>query len=215
MFNLIKRNLYLHKMTIIIYMMLLFVLPIYNYFKEDYEVWFTPIFIIIFIIGIIDAAHAYRIFKHFGHDEAYLFHHSLPVSKQQLLNAHYITVILLTVFSAIVIFSYNHQDFISFNNIKLDFIWIFLASNLFIFMIYFPTSTEQSRNRRDAMIVYIIGMMFAIPFFIAMCAVLIGLFVFHNPNQFAHYHFDVYYFVVSVLTAIGTYIYHSIRNQRA
>lgn len=208
MLNLIKRNIYLHKNLLIVYLVLLIFYPIYNALKADYELWLIPIWLLIVLIAVVNAAHAYHLYNRFGHNEAYLFHHSLPVSKRQLLNAHYMTVIGLTLFSALLIVLYDaNKHYIEVNKIQFEFVWGFIATNLFAFLMYFPTSSEKSRKRRDSVIIYIIGLLIVFPLFIGIVAMAIGMVWFDNPDQFAHVPFDLYYLGVSVFSAISTYIY--------
>ncbi|MCS4486938.1 phenol-soluble modulin export ABC transporter permease subunit PmtB [Staphylococcus americanisciuri] len=212
MLNLMKRNLYLHKNMLILYLVLLVFYPIYHALKADYELWLIPIWLIVVMIAIINTAHAYHLYSRFGHNEAYLFHHSLPVSKRQLLNAHYMTVIGLTLLSALLIILYDaNKNYIEVNKIQFEFVWCFLATNLFAFIIYFPISSEKSRKRRDSVIIYIIGLLIVLPLFIGIVAMAIGMVWYDNPNQFAHVPFDLYYFGVSVVSAVGTYISQMLR----
>ncbi|UXR77790.1 MULTISPECIES: ABC-2 transporter permease [unclassified Staphylococcus] len=207
MLNLIKRNVYLHKNTLILYLILLLVYPIYQRYEPDYEMWFIPVMLIIFFICIADSAHAFRLQKRFGSDEAYLFQHSLPVSKKQLLNVHYITVMGLTILTVLLILLYDvNQFYIEVNQIKVSFIYGFIATNLLAFLISFPASGEQSRKQRPPMFIYMISILGFIPALIALSFVTIGFFAFDNPDYFSM-DIGIYYVVFSILTAIFTYIF--------
>ncbi|AVQ33446.1 hypothetical protein C7J88_04375 [Staphylococcus muscae] len=207
MLHLIKRNLYLHKNTLILYLILLLVYPIYQRYQPDYEMWLIPVTFIIFFIFMADSAHAFRVHKRFGSDGAYLFQHSLPVSKKQLLNAHYITIVGLTVLTVLLILLYDVNHFyIEVNQVKVSFIYGFIATNLLAFLISFPTSGEQSRKQRPPMFIYILSILGFIPALMALSFVTIGLFVFDNPDYFLM-DIGIYYLVFSILTAIFTYIF--------
>ncbi|UXR69051.1 ABC-2 transporter permease [Staphylococcus sp. IVB6246] len=207
MLHLIKRNLYLHKNTLILYLILLLVYPIYQRYQPDYEMWFIPVTFIMFFIFMADSAHAFRVHKRFGSDGAYLFQHSLPVSKKQLLNAHYITIVGLTVLTVLLILLYDvNQFYIEANQVKVSFIYGFIATNLLAFLTSFPTSGEQSRKQRPPMFIYILSILGFIPALMALSFVTIGLFVFDNPDYFSM-DIGIYYLIFSILTAIFTYIF--------
>ena len=207
MLKLIKRNLYLHQNTLIMYLVLGFIYPIYHRYELGYDIGFIPVLLIIFFICIVDSAHAFRLHKRLGRDDAYLFQHSLPVSKKQLLHAHYITVIGLTILTVLLIHLYDlNQYYIEANQIKVSFIYGFIATNFLAFTIAFPTSGERSREKRPSMLIYIILVLGLIPLLIALSFVTIGLVVFDNTDYLSM-DIGIYYFIFSILTAVCTYIF--------
>ncbi|ORN66603.1 phenol-soluble modulin export ABC transporter permease subunit PmtB, partial [Staphylococcus aureus] len=63
----------------------------------------------ILIIWILDAGHLFRLNRRLGGNDSYYFYMSLPVSKKQLLNANYITCIVLTLIGTLVISLYAYE----------------------------------------------------------------------------------------------------------
>ncbi|MBI5974779.1 phenol-soluble modulin export ABC transporter permease subunit PmtB [Staphylococcus canis] len=214
MVQLIKRNLYFRRWTIAIYSIALLLLPIHHFVLHHNMIWVSFILLFIHVIAIIDSAHAYRIYRRLGNREAYIFHHSLPVSRFQLLNAHYITVISLTAFGALLIWSYELKaNIVDFNGITFSVLWLFISANLLTFVFGFPGCSEKL-NDKIPMTAYIITMLFVVPFTIGVILVTIGIVKFKNPLYFAPIDVGVWYFILSIILAILSYLYQVYRIKK-
>ena len=62
------------------------------------------------IISILDSGQLFRVHRRLGGKEAYLFYESLPITKKELLNANYLTCIILTILGTLIIGLYNFQS---------------------------------------------------------------------------------------------------------
>ncbi len=102
---LLIRNFKLRRYTLIIYVLLLTLYPFYIMLDSTKFFYLLQSFIspTILIIWILDAGHLFRLNRRLGGNDSYYFYMSLPVSKKQLLNANYITCIVLTLIGTLVI----------------------------------------------------------------------------------------------------------------
>lgn len=207
MLQLIKRNLYFRRWTLILYFMILLLWPFHYLANQDDVIGLSFVYLLINVIAVIDSAHAYRLFRRLGHNQAYLFHHSLPVSKMQLLNAHYVTVMMLTAFGALLIWSYGiRESMIDFNGITFSTMWLFISANLLTFIVGFPSCSEKM-NDKIPIIGYIFLMLFLIPFVICIILVTIGMVKFDNPLYFAPLDVGIWYFILAIILALISYLY--------
>ena len=110
--QLMIRNLKLRSWTLIIYALLLLFFPIYHLLNKDtplYSIISGPIGLILTMICLIDIGHLFRVNRRLGGSSSYYFFYSLPVSKRDLLNANYMTCILLTFIGALIISLYGYN----------------------------------------------------------------------------------------------------------
>ncbi|QLK86441.1 ABC-2 transporter permease [Staphylococcus sp. 17KM0847] len=212
-YQLIKRNVYLRLWTIVLYLVILLFLPVFHSLKTEHFIWLSPLLLIINVIAVIDSAHAFRLFRRFGHEESHIFYQSLPVSKHQLIHAHYITIIMMTLMGALVLWAFDIKtSFVSVNNISFDILWVFLASNALSIVFSFPRFSEQRREKTANIIVFIIFVQLLIPLVIGLSGVSLGIIFYDNSDYFMTYNLALYYFVVSIIAAIGTYLYQIRRS---
>ena len=118
---LLIRNFKLRRYTLIIYVLLLTLYPFYIMLDSTKFFYLLQSFIspTILIIWILDAGHLFRLNRRLGGNDSYYFYMSLPVSKKQLLNANYITCIVLTLVGTLVISLYAYEaDVIEPNSIS-------------------------------------------------------------------------------------------------
>lgn len=208
--QLLMRNLYLRRWTLILYSILLLIFPIYRLANKDTALWVQIIIFLLNIIIIIDSAHAFRLFRRLGHREAYIFYHSLPVSKLQLFHAHYLTVILLTAFGALLIQLYDVQEtMVDFNGITFSTFWLYISVNLFTFIIGFPRYSEKMTDHIP-IVAYIIAMFFVIPFVIGIILITLGILKYDNPLYYSPLDVGFWYFMLALGLAIIVYFYNLI-----
>ena len=214
--QLIIRNFKLRRWTLIIYLVLIVINPIYTLFfsKTSYGfVVYIPLAITLMIISILDSGQLFRVHRRLGGKEAYLFYESLPITKKELLNANYLTCIILTILGTLIIGLYNFQS----TNIELRYSTAlsFLSVNLFSIPIAFSKSTERKREY-ISYTVYIILMVLAIPMAIAFIFLTINLFIFHNaldPNVFNKY-LSIGLVIISVIWLVINYFIQIARINR-
>lgn len=148
--QLIIRNFKLRRWTLIIYLVLIVINPIYTLFfsKTSYSfVVYTPLAITLMIISILDSGQLFRVHRRLGGKESYLFYESLPITKKELLNANYLTCIILTILGTLIIGLYNFQSTnIQVNELRYSTALSFLSVNLFSIPIAFSKSTEEKEN---------------------------------------------------------------------
>ena len=139
--QLIIRNFKLRRWTLIIYLVLIVINPIYTLFfsKTSYGfVVYIPLAITLMIISILDSGQLFRVHRRLGGKEAYLFYESLPITKKELLNANYLTCIILTILGTLIIGLYNFQSTnIQVNELRYSTALSFLSVNLFSIPIAF------------------------------------------------------------------------------
>ncbi|UDI77899.1 ABC-2 transporter permease [Staphylococcus taiwanensis] len=209
--QLLIRNFKLRSWTIILYIALLLINPLYAFILSKTEiafVFYTPIAISLMLISILDSGHLFRVHRRLGGKTSYLFYESLPVSKKDMLNANYITCIVLTLLGTAIIALYNFQSTnIEVNNLRYSTAITFLTVNFFSIPIAFSKNTEQKRNG-VSYAAYIILMMLVIPFAIALIFTCINNFIFKNnlaSDTFGVY-FDNGLLVLSIIWMISNYV---------
>lgn len=217
--QLIIRNFKLRRWTLIIYVVLIVINPIYTLFfsKTSYGfVVYIPLAITLMIISILDSGQLFRVHRRLGGKEAYLFYESLPITKKELLNANYLTCIILTILGTLIIGLYNFQSTnIQVNELRYSTALSFLSVNLFSIPIAFSKSTER-KGEYISYTVYIILMVLAIPMAIAFIFLTINLFIFHNaldPNVFNKY-LSIGLVIISVIWLVINYFIQIARINR-
>lgn len=168
------------------------------------------------IISILDSGQLFRVHRRLGGKESYLFYESLPITKKELLNANYLTCIILTILGTLIIGLYNFQSTnIQVNELRYSTALSFLSVNLFSIPIAFSKSTERKREY-ISYTVYIILMVLAIPMAIAFIFLTINLFIFHNaldPNVFNKY-LSIGLVIISVIWLVINYFIQIARINR-
>lgn len=217
--QLIIRNFKLRRWTLIIYLVLIVINPIYTLFfsKTSYGfVVYIPLAITLMIISILDSGQLFRVHRRLGGKESYLFYESLPITKKELLNANYLTCIILTILGTLIIGLYNFQSTnIQVNELRYSTALSFLSVNLFSIPIAFSKSTERKREY-ISYTVYIILMVLVIPMAIAFIFLAINVFIFHNaldPNVFNKY-LSIGLVIISVIWLVINYFIQIARINR-
>lgn len=183
--QLMIRNLKLRSWTLILYALLLLFFPIYHLLNKDtplYSIISGPIGLILTMICLIDIGHLFRVNRRLGGSSSYYFFYSLPVSKKDLLNANYMTCILLTFIGALIISLYGYNT----STIKTDSIYFsttfsFIVGNFFSIPIAFSKSTER-KDRDIPYLAYIVGIMVVLPFTLSVVFILIN-YLTHNDSH--------------------------------
>lgn len=209
--QLLIRNIKLRRWTLLIYALLLIFFPIYNLIDKQhlpYLVISGPIGIILSIICLVDAGHLFRINRRLGGPQSYLFFASLPVSRKELLNANYISCIVLTAIGALIISLYGYEtSTIKTNSIIFSTTYSFIIANFFSIPIAFNKSTEQ-KNKDVPYSAYVFGVIIVLPFILSALFILIN-YIIHND---AHIPLIYSYFlnygllIVSIVCLISNYI---------
>ncbi|MCI2948585.1 ABC-2 transporter permease [Staphylococcus caledonicus] len=181
--QLLIRNLKLRSWTIALYLILLVIYPLYVMVLSKLELkflFYTPIAITLMLISILDSGHLFRINRRLGGKTSYLFYESLPVSKKDMLNANYISCIVLTLIGAIIIGLYNFQAAnVEVNSLRYSTMISFIAVHFLSIPIAFNKNTEKKREY-ISYTAYIILMMLVIPFAVMIIFSAINSLVFKN-----------------------------------
>lgn len=209
--QLLIRNFKLRSWTIALYILLLVINPIYAMVMAN-TTWsfiiYTPVAIVLMLVSILDSGHLFRIHRRLGGKSSYLFYESLPVSKKDMLNANYITCIVLTLFGAFIIGLYNFQATnIDINDLRYSTAISFVYVNFFSIPIAFQKNTER-KSEHISYAVYIISMMLVIPFAIALVFTASNAFLLNNALNTQLYAKFINYglLLLSVLWMIINYI---------
>ncbi|WP_251942676.1 ABC-2 transporter permease [Staphylococcus sp. Marseille-Q5304] len=170
--NLLIRNIKLRKWTILIYAILLILSPLHLIISNDTiftKVSYSCVAMLLLFISLKDSGHAFRFYSKLGHRRAYDFFGSLPVSKKDLLNANYITVLVFTLVGAGILSLYNMPDSnladsdVNFNyTIPISYMTI----NFFAIPIAFKQFIER-KAERISFLVYLLFMFILVPFAVA------------------------------------------------
>ncbi|MCJ1655981.1 ABC-2 transporter permease [Staphylococcus sp. NRL 16/872] len=169
--QLLIRNFKLRSWTLALYILLLVINPIYAMIIA-HTTWsyiiYIPVAIALMLLSILDSGHLFRIHRRLGGKSSHIFYESLPVSKKDMLNANYITCIVLTLFGALIIGLYNFQATnIEINDLRYSTAISFVYVNFFSIPIAFQKNTVR-KSEHISYAVYIISMMLVIPFTIAL-----------------------------------------------
>lgn len=217
---LLLRNFRLRLWTVIIYIFFLVIYPIYSILPSASFVTMQIHLIVSFILTIIyilDAGHMFRMNRRLGNRQAYLFFESLPVSKKDMLNAHYITCLIFTLVGALIINLYGYKA----NTIQADTIYFsssysFIISNFLSVPIVFSRSTEY-RSRHIPYFLFVICIVWLLPFVSSVVLILINYFVLKNetfPITYA-YILNIGFLVLSIVCFVINYILQILKLNRA
>lgn len=218
--QLLIRNFKCRSVTIVIYLALLLFNPLYALVLSKTELYFlfyAPIAITLMVVSILDSGHLFRLHRRLGGKSSYLFYESLPVSKKDILNANYITCIVLTLFGGCIIALYNFQSSnIDFGDLRYSTAIAFIFVNFFSIPIAFSRNTERKREG-ITYAPYIMIMMLAIPFAITTVFAVINVLVFQH--YYTYNVLGVYYnyglLILSIIWMIINYLIQLKRiNQR-
>lgn len=110
--NLLIRNIKLRKWAIVIYAVLLLISPLQLIIENHSlltRILYSLVAMILLFVSVLDSGHVFRLNSKLGHSNAYDFFGSLPVSKKDMLNANYVTLILFTLIGAgiLSLFTYS------------------------------------------------------------------------------------------------------------
>ncbi|MGT2334170.1 phenol-soluble modulin export ABC transporter permease subunit PmtB [Staphylococcus aureus] len=122
----------------------------------------------ILIIWILDAGHLFRLNRRLGGNDSYYFYMSLPCAKKQLLNANYITCIVLTLIGTLVISLYAYEANVIEPNSISSTAYAFVISNFLSIPIAFSQFTEL-RELKVPYGIYVLTIIILVPFFILDC----------------------------------------------
>ncbi|WP_213470994.1 phenol-soluble modulin export ABC transporter permease subunit PmtB [Staphylococcus caprae] len=209
--QLLIRNIKLRRWTLLIYGLLLLFFPVYHLIDKHHLVFSVisgPMGVILTIICLVDAGHLFRINRRLGGSQSYLFFGSLPVSKKDLLNANYISCIVLTLIGALIISLYGYET----NTIKTDSIsfsttYSFIIANFFSIPIAFRKSTEQ-KNKDVPYIGYVFGIMIVLPIILSAIFILINYITRNDSHIPTIYSYFLNYglLMISIICLIINYV---------
>ncbi|MBO0927960.1 phenol-soluble modulin export ABC transporter permease subunit PmtB [Staphylococcus sp. 30400_3112M30941] len=207
--SLLIRNFKLRRYTLLIYALLLVCYPIYTAFEsiKFYNLLHSFISATIFVIWILDAGHLFRLNRRLGGNDSYYFYMSLPVSKKQLLNANYITCIVLTLLGTLVISLYAYRsEVIEPNSIYFSTAYAFVISNFLSIPIAFSQFTEL-RRAKVSYGIYVFTVIILVPFLFSIAIVLVNYFVLKQsafPELYS-YILNIGFLVISIVILIVNY----------
>ncbi|MCG7339909.1 ABC-2 transporter permease [Staphylococcus sp. ACRSN] len=219
--NLLIRNCKLRKKTIILYSFLLIFAPIQLLINNDLliiRILSSIVALVILFVSLLDSGHAFRFHSRLGHKRAFDFFGSLPISKKDLLNSHYLTILMFTLIGAGILSLYNIPNStvtktgISYS-ITLPFSYI--AINLFAVPIAFKRNLEQ-KSENISYLVYLLVMILFIPFLMILIAIGIQFLIGHEQiyMDYLSILYKYGFLIISIIFFIGNYFiqYKKISN---
>ena len=149
--TLLMRNLKLSRFSLITYLVVVVAALYYQLGGIEFqnmEIIAPFASIILFVIIVMDTGHAFRIQRKLGGDYVHYFVDSLPVSKLQQLNAHYATIIILTLAGVIAITTadYAHVS-VNLGALGMEAPVLYAVTNLMTVALVFTTTTEKRMRR--------------------------------------------------------------------
>lgn len=209
--RLLIRNFKLRRWTLLIYVLLLLFFPIFNLLNKyelPHSIISGSIGLILTIICLVDAGHLFRVNRRLGGTNSYYFFGSLPVSKKDLLNANYITCVVLTLLGALIISLYGYET----NQIKTDSIYFsttysFIVANFFSIPIAFNKSTEQ-KNKDVPYIAYVFVVIVVLPFILSVLFILINYLTQNDSHITTAYSYFLNYglLIISIISLVINYL---------
>ncbi|MBL7574085.1 phenol-soluble modulin export ABC transporter permease subunit PmtB [Staphylococcus saccharolyticus] len=209
--QLLIRNFKLRRWTLLIYVLLLLFFPIFNLLNKyelPHSIISGSIGLILTIICLVDAGHLFRVNRRLGGTNSYYFFGSLPVSKKDLLNANYITCVVLTLLGALIISLYGYET----NQIKTDSIYFsttysFIVANFFSIPIAFNKSTEQ-KNKDVPYIAYVFVVIVVLPFTLSVIFTLINYLTRNDSHIPTVYSYFLNYglLIISIISLVINYL---------
>lgn len=166
--NLLIRNIKLRKWTIVIYAVLLLISPLQLIIENHSlltRILYSLVAMILLFVSVLDSRHVFRLNSKLGHSNAYDFFGSLPVSKKDMLNANYVTLILFTLIGAgiLSLFHIPNSNFAA-SGISIDVTlpYSYIAINFFAIPIAFKKYSEQ-KSENISYLMYLLVMLLIIP----------------------------------------------------
>ena len=150
--NLLIRNIKLRKWTIVIYAVLLLISPLQLIIENHSlltRILYSLVAMILLFVSVLDSGHVFRLNSKLGHSNAYDFFGSLPVSKKDMLNANYVTLILFTLIGAGILSLFTLP-------------YSYIAINFFAIPIAFKKYSEQ-KSENISYLMYLLVMLLIIP----------------------------------------------------
>lgn len=214
--KLLIRNLKLRKASLIYYLVLLAIAPLFHLYVDKSGLWgsfFFAIFsMLIMFITLFDCGNAFRLQFKLGGNKSYYFNHSLPFSAKEQLNAHYLTTIIMSIAGTFVLLAYyNVPSNTQINGMELATPLSFIAVNFIGHVVAFPKYSEVRKDYIPYW-VFIIFMNFIIPVVLVVLLFIIA-FIYYglgnvSDNMIDHYAniIGVIFFVLSVMLFGFTYL---------
>ncbi|WP_436861187.1 phenol-soluble modulin export ABC transporter permease subunit PmtB [Staphylococcus caeli] len=166
--HLLIRNIKLRKWTIIIYIFLLLISPLQLIIENNSiytKVIYSTVAMLLLFVSVLDSGHVFRLNAKLGHPMAYDFFGSLPVSKRDMLNANYVTMIIFTLVGAAILSLFNIPNSnvaASEINFNLTLPYSYIAINFFAIPIAFKRYSEQ-KTEYISYLMYLLAMLILIP----------------------------------------------------
>ncbi|WP_114602999.1 ABC-2 transporter permease [Staphylococcus sp. EZ-P03] len=212
--RLVLRNLKLRKYSILLYILLLLLSPIFYFFYNPLfgSVLYVILTAFISYITIIESGQPFLLHAQLGKNESYYFHHSLPFNAMQQLNAHYLTTLIMTLFAGAILSLYERVPTgVVLGDSHITTPMYFIGVNLFGHALAFPKCSEVKKDYVP-FILYVIGMNIILPI---IYVIGIGLFVKfwgvgwdHLPSEDDLVNMiSVVIFIIGILSFILTYLY--------
>ncbi|PHK49486.1 phenol-soluble modulin export ABC transporter permease subunit PmtB [Staphylococcus edaphicus] len=211
--NLLIRNVKLRKWTIVIYAILLLISPLQLVIENNSiitKVMYSLVAMILLFVSVLDSGHTFRLNSKLGHAKAYDFFGSLPVSKKEMLNANYITLILFTLIGAGILSLFNVPNSnVAASDINIDITlpYSYIAINFFAIPIAFKKYSEQ-KSENISYLMYLLVMLLIIPI-IAVLVTLAVLMLFNIKLTMLDYFEPVFnygFLALSIIFLITNYI---------
>lgn len=149
--KLIIRNLKLRKSSLILYLILLVISPIYHLFIDKNTMiggfFYSIIAATIMLISLFDCGNAFRLQFKLGGNKSYYFNHSLPFSAREQTDAHYLTTVIMSLAGALILLCYYDIPASGeINGVNMTTPLFFIAINLIGHAIAFPKCSEIRRD---------------------------------------------------------------------
>ena len=210
--SLVIRNLKLRQTTIIIYLILALLSPLqflirYKLVYSISELIFPFLVVIFYFLSIKGSAHIFRVHHKLG-EQAYWFFGSLPLSKKQMLNANYITMLIFTLGGAIVLGLYSIPlSVMNGMNWTYAIPLVYVAVNFFTIPCVFRRYTEV-KQERITYLFHILAMCLLLPLAITMIYLGIRVFILGHLDNYINVFnpwFNSGYLLVSAVMLIINY----------
>ena len=166
--NLLIRNIKLRKWTIVIYAVLLLISPLQLIIENHSlltRILYSLVAMILLFVSVLDSGHVFRLNSKLGHSNAYDFFGSLPVSKKDMLNANYVTLILFTlIWAGILSLSHIPNSNFAASGISIDVTlpYSYIAINFFAIPIAFKKYSEQ-KSENISYLMYLLCLLYTSP----------------------------------------------------
>ncbi|WP_238094229.1 phenol-soluble modulin export ABC transporter permease subunit PmtB [Staphylococcus massiliensis] len=211
---LLYRNFELRKWSLLLYTMLLLFFPIYYLFFKSTFIIKIIISGLLVLIALLHSGQSFVTLSNLGKRGALTFYQSLPVSRRDLINANFLTTIILTLYAAVVLMLYNNYNvnlsFVTVNQVKVDGPMMFIFSNMVTLIFVFNKFGEE-KTLSIPYILFIIIVNFILP--------LVALIVLFICERMLNWHFihipTVLWsaFILSIIAMVITYVVQIVRTK--